>query len=76
MARAGRTRLFAARGDRSEIGSFCALFLDATELGWGQSASYPYQEGSFFGNIFTSPPTMYYCDGKDFAVGVHDRLGL
>src|SRR4051812_41228011 len=26
MAAVGRTRLFAARGDRSEIGSFCALF--------------------------------------------------
>ena len=25
-------------------------------IGWGRSTSYPYQEGSFFGNIFTSPP--------------------
>jgi hypothetical protein len=42
----------------------------------GQSPNYPYQEGSFFGNIFTSPPTMYYCDGKDFAVGVvQGRIG-
>ena len=43
---------------------------DSPALGWGQSASYPQQEGSFFGNIFTSPPTMYYCNGKDFDVGV------
>jgi ribosomal protein S18 acetylase RimI-like enzyme len=28
MAGVGSTRLFAARGDRSEIGSFCALFLE------------------------------------------------
>jgi ribosomal protein S18 acetylase RimI-like enzyme len=28
MAAVGPTRLFAARGDRSEIGSFCALFQD------------------------------------------------
>jgi hypothetical protein len=49
---------------------------DSPALGWGQSPSYPYQEGSFFGNIFTSPPTMYYCDGKDFAVGVvQGRIG-
>src|SRR6185295_8566524 len=35
-----------------------------------QNSSYPDQEGSFFGNIFVSPPTMYYCNGKDFDVGV------
>jgi len=43
---------------------------DSPALGWGQSPAYPQQEGSFFGNIFVSPPTMYYCNGKDFDVGV------
>jgi len=49
---------------------------DSPALGWGQSPSYPQQEGSFFGNLFTSPPTMYYCNGKDFSVGtVPGRIG-
>ena len=40
-------------------------------LGWGlDSAGYPDEEGSFFGNIFVSPPTAFYCNGKDFDVGV------
>ncbi len=44
------------------------LWLDASHpnVGFGQSASYPLQEGSFFGNIFTSPPQAYYCNGMDF----------
>ena len=29
---------------------------DAPSIGWGRSTDYPYQEGSFFGNIFESPP--------------------
>jgi hypothetical protein len=49
---------------------------DSAAIGWGRSADYPYQEGSFFGNIFTSPPTAYYCNGKDFDQGVvPGRLG-
>jgi hypothetical protein len=54
------------------------LWLDAakTSVGWGQDSHYPHQEGSFFGNIFVSPPQAYYCNGKDFAVGVvPGRLG-
>jgi hypothetical protein len=35
-------------------------------LGWGTNPAYPFQEGSFFGNIFTSPPSAYFCDGRDF----------
>ena len=42
-------------------------------IGWGQNASYPYQEGSFFGNIFVSPPKGYFCDGKDFDSGDRPR---
>ena len=49
---------------------------DSPAIGWGQDSGYPYQEGSFFGNIFTSPPTAFYCNGKDFDQGVvPGRLG-
>lgn len=40
------------------------------QIGWGLNAAYPYQEGSFFGNIFVSPPKIYYCDGRDFGASV------
>jgi hypothetical protein len=40
------------------------------QIGWGLSSAYPKQEGSFFGNIFTSPPTMHYCNGRNFNSGV------
>lgn len=59
-------------------GQNVALYLDGDHpaLGWGQNSSYPYQEGSFFGNIFTSPPTAQFCNGKDFDKGlVAGRLG-
>ena len=59
-------------------GQHIALWLDsdAPAVGWGRSTDYPYQEGSFFGNIFTSPPTAYYCNGRDSDVGlVPGRLG-
>jgi hypothetical protein len=46
------------------------LWLDAPKIGFGQSATYPHQEGSFFGNIFVSPPKAYYCEGAGFALGV------
>jgi hypothetical protein len=48
------------------------LWLDAAKsnIGWGQSSLYPNQEGSFFGNIFVSPPKAYYCEGRGFAQGV------
>jgi hypothetical protein len=46
-------------------------------IGWGQNTSYPYQEGSFFGNIFVNPPKGYFCNGKDFNSGtVPGRLGV
>lgn len=52
------------------------LVSDIPSLGWGRSTSYPYQEGSFFGNIFVSPPKAYFCNGKDFDLGlVPGRLG-
>jgi hypothetical protein len=45
-------------------------------LGWGRSASHPYQEGSFFGNIFLPTPVANYCNGRDFDFGVvPGRLG-
>jgi hypothetical protein len=59
-------------------GQHIALWLvgDSPAIGWTLSPSYPDEEGSFFGNIFESPPTAYYCNGKDFDVGVvPGRLG-
>jgi hypothetical protein len=49
-------------------------------LGWGQSTSYPNQEGTFFGNIFTTNEAghtdAYYCEGPGFDKTVVDgRLG-
>jgi hypothetical protein len=53
------------------------IWLDSeSAIGWGQNVSYPYQEGSFFGNIFVNPPKGYFCNGKDFSSGtVPGRLG-
>jgi hypothetical protein len=59
-------------------GKNISLWLDGDHpnMGWGKSSSHPYQEGSFFGNIFTNPPQAFYCNGKDFNVGlVPGRLG-
>jgi hypothetical protein len=49
-------------------------------LGWGQSTSYPNQEGTFFGNVFTTNEAGhtddYYCEGPGFDKTVVDgRLG-
>jgi hypothetical protein len=59
-------------------GQHIALMLDgdSPSLGWGQDPNYPFQEGSFFGNIFASPPQAYYCEGRDFDRGVvQGRIG-
>jgi hypothetical protein len=48
----------------------------ATALGWGTDPAYPYQEGSFFGNIFTTNASAYYCRGRDFGVKpIPGRIG-
>ncbi len=54
------------------------IWLDSEgAIGWGQNTSYPYQEGSFFGNVFVNPPKGYFCNGKDFNSGtVPGRLGV
>src|SRR5882724_1142507 len=51
-----------------------------TGLGWGQSATYPNQEGTFFGNIFSintaGHTDAYYCEGPGFDKSVVDgRIG-
>ncbi|HEY3595505.1 MAG TPA: RICIN domain-containing protein, partial [Polyangiaceae bacterium] len=59
-------------------GQHIALWIvgDSSAIGWGTSGAYPYQEGSFFGNIFSNPPSAFYCDGEDFDLGVvPGRLG-
>jgi hypothetical protein len=49
-------------------------------IGWGQSAAYPNQEGTFFGNIFMTNNVgkvdAYYCNGPGFdRTVVEGRLG-
>src|SRR5262249_28163959 len=55
----------------NSAGFHIPLWLDSPQanMGWGQNASYPKQEGTFFGNLFTSPPQAYYCDGAGFGTG-------
>ena len=52
-------------------GAHIPLWLDgdSARLG-GASQLVSHQDGIVLRNIFVSPPTMYYCNGKDFAVGV------
>jgi hypothetical protein len=60
-------------------GQHIALWLDGNNpaIGYGRNNLFPYQEGSFFGNIFASPPQAYFCNGKDFELGVvPGRLGV
>jgi hypothetical protein len=59
-------------------GVHISIWLDSeSAIGWGQSTSFPYQEGSFFGNVFTNPPKGYFCNGKDFnSATVPGRLGV
>ena len=54
------------------------IWLDSEgAIGWGQNTSFPYQEGSFFGNVFVNPPKGYFCNGKDFSSAtVPGRLGV
>jgi hypothetical protein len=53
------------------------IWLDSeSAIGWGQSTDFPYQEGSFFGNVFVNPPVGRFCNGKDFdSATVPGRLG-
>ncbi len=53
------------------------IWLDSEgAIGWGQNTSYPYQEGSFFGNVFVNPPEAHFCNGRDFdSATVPGRLG-
>jgi hypothetical protein len=43
---------------------------DFPTIGPSLSPDYPNQEGSFFGNVFTSPPQLYFCHGRDFGTSV------
>ena len=45
-------------------------------LGWGRSNARPFIEAAFFGNLFSSPPKAYYCNGPDYErVPVKGRIG-
>ena len=45
-------------------------------MGWGQNPAYPYQEGTYFGDVFFANAhgvpglNAYFCEGPDFAAGV------
>lgn len=57
------------------------IWLDSpiSAIGYGSNASYPNEEGTFFGNIFITSNgkvPAYYCEGAGFAKGlVPGRLG-
>jgi hypothetical protein len=53
------------------------IWLDSEgAIGWGQNISFPYQEGSFWGNVFISPPVARFCSGPDLdSATVPGRLG-
>jgi hypothetical protein len=45
-------------------------------IGWGTDPAYPYQEAAYFGNLFASNMTGFYCSGRDAGAGsVKGRLG-
>jgi hypothetical protein len=54
------------------------ITLDANHpaIGWGQNPSFPYQEGTYFGDLFQSGAhgigglNAYFCEGPDFVAGV------
>ena len=52
------------------------LVAQNSSIGWGLDTAFPFQEGSFFGDIFTSPPYAYYCGGRDFGISpIPGRIG-
>jgi hypothetical protein len=62
-------------------GVHVAIWLDSpiAAIGFGSNATYPNEEGTFFGNLFTTSNgkvPAYYCEGAGFAKGiVPGRLG-
>jgi len=66
----------------NSAGMHVPLWMDAAPaaIGWGQNASYPVQEGAYFGNVMraNSDGTLHawYCEGRDYTKGiVPGRLG-
>jgi hypothetical protein len=42
------------------------LMMSSTKIpamGGGHTSTYPWQEGAFYGNLFTSPPNAFFCKG-------------
>jgi hypothetical protein len=60
-------------------GFHIAIWLDSeSSIGWGKSPDYPYEEGTFFGNLFPANNMWrgYYCLGTGYDQGaVPGRLG-
>ena len=53
-------------------GQHIPIWLDAASpaIGWGQNPAYPVQEGTFIGDLFTSPPIARYCGGRGYGSNV------
>jgi hypothetical protein len=52
-------------------GQHIPIYLDGpAPVGWGRNAAYPVEEGTFFGDLFVSPPTGRYCGGRGFGSNV------
>lgn len=49
----------------NETGADVMIFVQGAHpsLGWGTDLEYPNFEGTFFGNVFTDPTSMYACRG-------------
>jgi len=66
----------------NSAGMHVPLWMDASQssIGWGQSSSYPVQEGAYFGDVMraNSDGTVHawYCNGRDWTKAVvPGRLG-
>jgi hypothetical protein len=45
-------------------------------IGWSLDPAFPFQEGSFFGDIFTPEPYAYFCGGRDLGISpIPGRIG-
>ncbi|MDB4987001.1 MAG: hypothetical protein JWN04_2179 [Myxococcaceae bacterium] len=46
-------------------------------LGASHHAAFPYQEAVFYGNVFSSPPSLYFAVGKDYeGIVVNEYISL
>jgi hypothetical protein len=52
------------------------LVAQNSAIGWSLDPAFPFQEGAFFGDIFTPEPYAYFCGGRDFGTNpIPGRIG-